>query len=812
MHTGLSQYRVSRPLPGVAFCGGVKNGAKRRDLSDLDSAQQGDDVAQGPDGPSADAAADFGPAPGRGALLRRGPTLVMWLLLAAYLIGLALHGDGFEPLVDGWLGALTMVVPALVCWSALPRAGRRRAEVGCLAAGVSAFAAGNLVYVVAVSRDVTLPFPSAADLGYLSFYPLTLAAIVLAVRREHRTVRGAIWFDSALGALGAMAVLAVLLGPVIERAGGSPLAVVVAVAYPLFDLLLVATVVGIVALLGLRGQQRWLPVLAGLVLFAAANVIYAFRVSSDTYTVGTPLDALWAVGLTLMTVWARADLPANAVPGRDQQVALAVPVAATVGSLSVLVAGTRTSVSALAIVLATLTLAAAAFRTQLAFRQLRRLADLRRQATTDDLTGLPNRRAFYEKVSAKLTEPANTHALLLLDLDKFKEINDSLGHHVGDQLLVEAGSRLGEQLRGQDLLARLGGDEFAVLLCNSTPEQAVAVALRLRDALAEPFTLEGIALRTDVSIGLSLAPQHGHDLPVLLRRADIAMYKAKRARCGHRIYTDSDDTSGEGRLRTLQELRTAVHDRQLMLHYQPKLELATGEVRGVEALVRWDHPGRGLLYPDSFLSLVEDAGLMRSLTQCVLEQALDQAARWRVHGRPLTVAVNLSASSLVDTDLPPQIAMLLASRQLPPSALQLEITEEFLMADRDRARDILTRLRDQGIQISVDDFGTGYSSLAYLRELPIDELKLDRSFVFPMADDARAAALVVSTISLAHSLGLRMVAEGVENATALDELTRHGCDLAQGYHLSRPVPAPDLEIWLDERSSPGRPALGHLPA
>ncbi len=219
----------------------------------------------------------------------------------------------------------------------------------------------------------------------------------------------------------------------------------------------------------------------------------------------------------------------------------------------------------------------------------------------------------------------------------------------------------------------------------------------------------------------------------------------------------------------------------------------------VEALVRWDHPTRGLLYPDSFLSLIEDSGLMQRLNQFVLRSALDQAATWQQQGRPLTVAVNLSPSSLVDTDLPEQISALLAARRLPASALQLEITEEFLMADRDRTRNILAELRGRGIQIAVDDFGTGYSSLAYLRELPIDELKLDKSFVFPMADDARAAALVFSIIDLAHSLGLRMVAEGVENHASLTELARHGCDQAQGYHISRAVPAAELELWLEKR-------------
>jgi diguanylate cyclase (GGDEF)-like protein len=388
---------------------------------------------------------------------------------------------------------------------------------------------------------------------------------------------------------------------------------------------------------------------------------------------------------------------------------------------------------------------------------------------------------------------------LLLDLDKFKEINDSLGHHVGDQLLIQAGVRLGEHLHSKDLLVRLGGDEFAVLLDDAGPDQATAIAVKLCAALAEPFALDDMAVHSAVSIGIALFPNDGPDLSTLLRKADVAMYKAKTSGHGYHVHGGADDLDFSTRLRTVEELRSALTSGQLVVHYQPKIDLRTGDVHDVEALVRWDHPTRGLLYPDAFLDLVEGAGLMRAMTQVVLEIALDQSVVWQSQGRHLTVAVNLSASSLVDTDLPEQVAAMLSDRDLPPGALQLEITEDFLMADRDRAKSILARLRSHGVQISVDDFGTGYSSLSYLRDLPIDELKLDRSFVFPMADDARAAALVASTIDLAHSLGLRMVAEGVETDVAYTELARLGCDQAQGYYMSRPVPAAELDEWLNTR-------------
>ena len=480
--------------------------------------------------------------------------------------------------------------------------------------------------------------------------------------------------------------------------------------------------------------------------------------------------------------------------------------------LGVLVLGTRVSMPGLAVTLAGVAVLVAALRTQLAFTQLVRMADLRRQATTDDLTGLPNRRALYAE-SPRLLEAAGheTGALLLLDLDKFKEVNDSLGHHVGDLLLVELGERLGESLRDEDFLARLGGDEFAVVLPGADQADAEAVSVKLMAAVAESFVLDALTLHTQVSVGIAMYPEHGADLSALLRHADIAMYRAKSTRAGFHTYAKADDVRGAVRLRTQNELRVALESDQLVVYYQPKITLATGQVLGVEALVRWDHPERGLLYPDSFLSVVEDAGLMNRLTRVVLGKALDQAANWYAEGRDLAVAVNLSASSLGQASLSGEVALMLAERALPPRLLQLEITEDFLMADREGAREVLSQLRDAGIGISVDDFGTGYSSLAYLRDLPIDELKLDKSFVLAMADDQRAAALVAATVALSHSLGLRMVAEGVENEVAVAELVRQGCDVGQGFLWSRAIPAAELELWLDQRAAARSLTIGgHL--
>ena len=743
---------------------------------------------------------------GTRAALRVGLLWAMGLLLVAALVGgLVLHGDARTLVVDG-LGLLAVWMSSWVCWLAVWRVGFRYWEVLLSAAAVVAQTAGLTYLGVVVAGGGSVPLPSPADVGFLLFYPLMLTALVVAVRHHSWGLASSVWLDCAVGSLGAASVLAVVLSPVRDSATAGPqsLATVVAVAYPMFDLLLVAAVAGIAALRGMRMGRRWGLLAVGLMVFAATDVVYALQRTTDTYVVGTPLDVGWAIGLALIAMWVDGTARSQRKVTQETRpatstTALGVSSVATVAGLGVLVVGTWVPLSRLAVTLAGVTLLAAAARTQAAFRQVLRMADLRRQATTDDLTGLPNRRALFGHGHARLLEPqVRRQALLLLDLDKFKEVNDSLGHHAGDLLLVQVGARLHKHLRAGDVLARLGGDEFAVLLQDAGHDEAVDVAIKLRAALAEPFALQDITLHSSASVGIALFPDDGPDLSALLRKADIAMYKAKASGNGHHAYSGIHDADGATRLQTVEELRTALADDQLVVHYQPKI-VDTGDVHSVEALVRWDHPTRGLLYPDVFLALVEEAGLMPTLTRVVLAAALDQVATWHAHGQQLTVAVNLSASSLGDVELPEEIAAMLADRGVAPHALQLEVTEEFLTADRERAQDILTRLRRSGVQISVDDFGTGYSSLSYLRELPIDELKLDRSFVFPMADDARAAALVASIIGLAHSLGLRIVAEGVETHVAYTELTRLGCDQAQGYFMSRPVPAAELDHWLSNR-------------
>jgi diguanylate cyclase (GGDEF)-like protein len=429
-----------------------------------------------------------------------------------------------------------------------------------------------------------------------------------------------------------------------------------------------------------------------------------------------------------------------------------------------------------------------------------RLRQLATEAHHDPLTGLANRRRLIEDLESTVYGPVGRGcAVLMLDLDRFKEINDSFGHSVGDDLLCLVGPRLEPVLGPGDLLARMGGDEFAVLLPDAGETRAREVAIGLAEALRDPFVLDGMPLHVDASIGIALCPDHGRDRSLLLARADTAMYVAKRGRHGFEVWTADGTPDSRDRLETLEQLRIALDDDQLVNHYQPKLDLRTGAVTGVEALVRWNHPERGLLYPDVFLPLAEQAGLMRRLAINVLERSLRDLQSWRAAGHDLAVAVNLSVSNLQDVALPDQVEMLLDAFSVPAAALTLEITEDVLMADAARSQQVMAALRRLGVRLSIDDYGTGYSSLSYLRALPVDELKLDRSFVRNLTSDERAAAIVRSTLQLALDLDMAMVVEGVEDAATLAALRAWGCGVAQGYHIARPMPVDRFLPWLAAR-------------
>ncbi|HLG69832.1 MAG TPA: EAL domain-containing protein [Chloroflexota bacterium] len=425
---------------------------------------------------------------------------------------------------------------------------------------------------------------------------------------------------------------------------------------------------------------------------------------------------------------------------------------------------------------------------------------LAHQALHDSLTGLPNRNLLHDRLDQAILTARRERrplAVLLIDLDRFKEVNDTFGHHYGDMLLKQVGPRLRGALRESDTVARLGGDEFAVLLPScATVDAAMLTATKLLAALEAPFVVEGQTLSISGSMGIVMYPEHGEDVQTVMRRADVAMYAAKRDGEGFSVYSSEQDRHSAVRLTLSSQLRQAIDGGELVMHYQPKISLRTRQVIDVEALVRWRHRDQGLLGADHFVPLAEQTGLIKPLTQWVLRTVLDQYRLWRERGLDMGVAVNISMRNLHDPMLPDAISELLEFSNVPPSALRLEITETALMTNPVRAMEVVTRLSELGIHLSIDDFGTGYSSLAYLKRLPVREIKIDKSFVRDMAEDENDAVIVRSTIDLGHNLGLQVVAEGVESRAAWDQLVDLGCDLAQGFLMAAPMTAAELECWL----------------
>ena len=436
-----------------------------------------------------------------------------------------------------------------------------------------------------------------------------------------------------------------------------------------------------------------------------------------------------------------------------------------------------------------------------------------RQALSDALTGLPNRTLFNELLEKALAEcPRNKRVgVLLMDLDRFKEINDSLGHFNGDRVIERVGDRLKIIVREGDTVARLGGDEFAMLLPNiSDADAATAAAQRVHKTLEEPFTAGGLALRVEASVGIALYPDHGDKGGKLMRAADVAMYASKKGHLGHAIYSPEQQHYSPARLGLVAQLDRAMAQGELVLHYQPKARFDNGVVEGAEALVRWQHPERGMLLPAEFIPVTEHTSMIRPVTIYLLEMALEQGMVWRRNGIELRLAVNLSPQILLDLELPKEIQKMLSRVGAPANSLELEVTESAIIYDPRRAQIVLEGLSDMGLRIAIDDFGTGYSSLTSLKNLPVSTIKIDKSFVMTMDDDNSDAAIVKSTIQLGRNLGLEVVAEGVETPNAWARLAEMGCDLAQGYYLSRALDGSRFMGWLgayEQKFAAGPPRL-----
>jgi diguanylate cyclase (GGDEF)-like protein len=757
------------------------------------------------------------PSPAPGATARRthpfvaAAYVVAGVLVATFAASLLLRPVGSSwTLVDNWgVDGMELVLAALC----LARAGAHRpgrAVALAFGLGLTAWALGDVVWTLESLGGATPPTPSAADGFYLLFYPFAYLGVMLLIRGEVRSFRASAWLDGLVAGLGAAALCAAfVIDPILASATGSAAAVAVDLAYPLGDLILLALAVG--ALVIVPGWPRRLVLLVvGCLVMAIGDTVYLFQSAAGTYVVGTLLDATWIVALFLLSATVWQPVGSSRTDEREGQPGLLLPGVAAAASVGILVAGNWTHVSRLAVVLTVATLTVVAVRTLLARHEVAALTrTVRAQASTDHLTGLSNRRQLMGELERCFAGGAGDvgtdHgiALLMIDLDHFKEINDSFGHPTGDWLLQQIGPRLAEVTRAGDVVARLGGDEFAVLLTGADVAFATTVAQRITDAIAPAFVVENTSLHVGASIGIALAPEHASDATELMRCADVAMYRSKSARCAFDIYEPALD-DGADRLQLMEDLRTAIDSDGLTLHYQPQIDLRTGRIATIEALLRWPHPTLGMIPPDQFIPVAEDSGLMGPLTTFVLERAVAQCAKWHASGHRVAVAVNLSTTNLLDTGLPAQITGLLGAAGLPTSALVLEITESTVMADLSRSKEVIQELSDAGLLVSIDDFGTGFSSLAYLSDLAVGELKIDRMFTGRLSvdgTDGRDEAIVRSSIELGHSLGLRVVAEGVERTDHFGFLAAAGCDVAQGYVISFPQPPEALDLDAIDRAS-----------
>ncbi len=749
-----------------------------------------------------------------------------WLGAGAVIVGVAFSaalitqwGGAAVSLQVSQVGLLVIAAFAVVCGATAARSaeGRQRQAWICMTVGMAGWTVGAALWIYYLSIADRSPFPSLADAGYLMFPVGAAFAMVLFPVGYSGHSRARFLLDGFIvaGALFEISWVFVLRS-IFESEGTRSFTLALAVAYPVSDIV-VATIAIMVLARARTGRRSTLAMLAGGVVFMAfSDSAFAYLSAQGVYMTGHVVDIGWAIAFLTFGMAALLSRRAPDTEVVDTQlpakVSMWLPyVPVAIAALVCIPAYLPTPGIGPIFISSTLLMGAVMARQYMVVRQNQRLLKLvADQAMRDTLTGLANRDLFHDRLihAVQLHQNDNQSvAVLSMDLDDFKLVNDSLGHPAGDTLLTQAAERLEGCVRTSDTVARVGGDEFAVLM-EGLPELSRLVAHRVVSAFEEPFVIDGQQLLVRPSVGLAVASSANPDLSAdqLLKQADVAMYSAKRSKAGG-LHTFTPDMAiadpeeielraeaGEGAepgaaVRLLGELRHAIDHEELAVFYQPKFDLRTGGVVGVEALVRWPHPKRGLLGPAQFLPLVRKRGLMRAVTDLVLTQALDDAAQWQAMGIGVPIAVNVFAPSLGDLDLPTHIASALSTRGLSPEDLTIEITEDFLLDNIERTRSVLERLRQRGIRIAIDDFGSGYSALWYLRELAIDEVKLDRHFIAPIRVDPRAAAVVRGVVDLAHVLGVTTVAEGVENVETAERLREFGCEVAQGYYYSPPVSA-----------------------
>lgn len=746
----------------------------------------------------------------------------------AYFLGYAVWlafgwGGPGVLLVVSDVGSLVVEALAIVCvvLAIGSTSGRQRMAWVALAAGLVSWFVGDAIWAIyELHLHTEAPFPSLADLGYLSFYACTFIALVVLPTGNARTTLARLFLDGQLLAVSLFALAWVFgLDDVVAAGGADSFSFALLLFYPLADVALFTMAALMLSRAG-PGQRLTISLLAsGIAALVIADSVYVYLSANGTYLSGNVIDILWASGLMLMAAAALVAARArwHVVDPRDATpAAVWVPyvplLVAVVPSVWYLFGGGNTGPVLAALLLLMVTVLVRQVLFMIENRRL--LAKVTDQALRDPLTSLANRALFNDRLAHAVAIHARDGrdvAVLSLDLDDFKLVNDSLGHPAGDAVLIEVADRLLRSVRTGDTVARLGGDEFAILF-EGGAEPALTAAERILEAFDTDFVVDEQPISVRPSAGLAELTRTdpaGLTSEELFNQAHVAMYSAQRTRTsGITRFTadmklvDADEVEPTcssdaqaarvGGMRLLSELRTAIRDDALSTEYQPKYHMPTGRIIGVEALVRWPHLRFGKLLPDQFLPIARQNGLMGALTELVLRRAADDAEMWNSQGFAIPFSINVFPPSLSNLNLASTIAGVMADRHLPYEYVTVEITEDLLLGNPNRVREVLIRLHDFGIQVAVDDFGSGYSALDYLRQLPIDELKLDKQLIAPIVEDPRAAVIVRKVVELTQELGMVCVAEGVEDAATADLLTSYGCEIGQGFHFSPPVTADAL--------------------
>jgi diguanylate cyclase len=735
--------------------------------------------------------------------------------------------------IAGNVACLGFAVFAAVCvlLAAHRATGRQRLAWGFIGIGLVGWVIGTAIWMACELVFEIPPFPSVADAGYVVFPIATCVGLALLTGGRHGPSRSRLALDGLITATALLQIAwVVVLHGVYDAGGSDRVALGLSLFYPTGDVVVITMAVLVLTRVR-QGRRRALVLLTvGVVLMALSDSAFVYLSAHDAYHGGTMADVGWLTGLFVIGTAGLSAMhePATSMPSVQgaTRSALWLPYVPVAFAAVVCAPSNLRQPGTAALFGSTVVLVAAVLLRQFFVVQENRrlLAAVADRAMRDPLTGLANRTLFNDRLAHAMAlhqRDGQGLAVLSLDLDDFKLVNDNLGHHAGDTLLVLVGRRIQGCVRTGDTVVRLGGDEFAVLM-EGRAEQSKIVAHLVMAAFDEPFPVDGHDLLLRPSIGLALTNDETETTgDVLLKQADVAMYSAKRSRTGGVRTYDAEmhlaelpepslattalggaAGNGAGTVRLLGQLRRAIDHGELSLVHQPKFRLRDGALVGVESLVRWPHPERGMLKPDQFLPLVREHGLMRSVTDLVVSLALDDVARWHAEGLRVPIAVNVFAPSLCELALPDRILRSLHDRGLNPDLLTIEITEDLLLGNLDRTRAVLERLRAHRIRVAIDDFGSGYSTLGYLCELPIDEVKLDRQFIAPVLVDARAAAVVRAVVDLAHVLRLTTVAEGVENKATGTILLDYGCDVAQGFHYSPPLTAAELRDQYLSSSAP----------